>query len=70
MKPIYSRFNHEGNYWEFLLSDEDFNKVQQGYACGECLEDFQGEFRLKCPVCGFSTEAADRIIFKPPREWR
>jgi rubrerythrin len=70
IKPIYSRYNYEGNYWEFLLNDEDFKKVQQSYACGECLEDFEGEFRLKCPVCGHSTAGGDRVFFDVPREWR
>lgn len=65
IKPVYSRFDHEKNRWEFVLTDDDFQKVQQSYACGECLEDFQGEFKLKCPVCKHSTAGGDRIIFDP-----
>jgi len=65
IKPLISRFDYEHNRWEFMLSNEDFNKVQQGYACGECLEDFQGEFRIKCPVCGHSTAGGDRILIDP-----
>jgi hypothetical protein len=70
IKPIFSRFNYEANRWEFLLSDDDFRKVQQSYACGECLEDFQGEFRLRCPVCGHSTAGGDRVLFDVPEEWK
>jgi len=61
IKPLISRFDYEHNRWEFMLS----NEVQQGYACGECLEDFQGEFRIKCPVCGHSTAGGDRILIDP-----
>jgi predicted RNA-binding Zn-ribbon protein involved in translation (DUF1610 family) len=52
-----------------MLTDDDFRKVQESYACGERLEDFQGEFRLKCPVCGHSTAGGDRVLFDVPEEW-
>ncbi len=50
IKPIFSRYNYEANRWEFLLSDDDFRKVQQSYACGECLEDFQPLYTRRFPV--------------------
>ena len=70
IKPIFSRYDHEARRWEFGLTPEDFEKVQQGYGCGECLEDFQGEFRIKCPVCGHSTAGGDRVLLETPSEWR
>lgn len=70
IKPLYRRYNDQANRWEFGLNGDDFAKVQGGYACGECLEDFQGEWKVKCPVCGHSTAGGDRILFTLPEEWR
>lgn len=70
IKPHFSKFDFEHNCWVFGLDDDDFQMVQQGYACGECLEDFRGEFKLRCPVCGHSTTAGDRVILDTPAEWR
>lgn len=70
IKPLYSKYDHLANRWVFGLLQEDFDKVQQGYACGECLEDFQGEFKLICPVCRHSTAGGDRVIVDTPSEWR
>jgi hypothetical protein len=67
IKPIYSRFDYTKNRWEFALTPEDFEKVQQGYACGECLEDFMGEFKLVCPLCKHSTAGGDRILVDSPQ---
>jgi len=70
IKPVFSKFDWEHNRWDFGLTPDDFGKVQSGYACGECLEDFQGEWKIKCPVCGHSTKGGDRILFDVPREWK
>lgn len=70
IKPIYSEFDFEANRWLFGLEKDDFEKVQAGYACGECLEDFQGEYKLVCPVCRASTAGGDKIILDTPSYWR
>lgn len=70
IKPHFSTFDPERNAWVFGLDQDDFEKVQAGYACGECLEDFNGEWKLRCPVCGSSTAAGDRIIVDTPNEWK
>lgn len=37
---------------EFVLGPDDYEKVRQGYACSNCLEDYHGVWRPKCPACG------------------
>lgn len=49
--PIYKHFDHASGKWLFALAPDDFEKVRQGYACPNCLEDFGGMIRMKCPVC-------------------
>ena len=48
----------------FALSDEDFDKIQKGYGCPRCLEDFHGVFMLMCPVCKHKPDVADFIDWK------
>lgn len=56
IRPLYSRFDNETGQWIFGLSEDDFHRVQQGYGCGNCLEDYGGKWLPKCPVCGNETE--------------
>lgn len=47
------------------ISPEDARRIQQGYACGECLATFN-TFTLVCPVCQRPTNVLD---VPPPQEW-
>jgi hypothetical protein len=68
LKPIFSRFDHERDHWQWGLGPEDFAKIMQGYACGRCLEDFNGIWRPFCPVCGEETAAPE--VMDAPSEWK
>jgi hypothetical protein len=65
IRPLYSRFDYPANRWEFDLTGEDFDKVQKGYACGECLEDYGGIWLPECPVCRTRTQ----VVVERPPEW-
>ena len=59
IKPAYSRFDPEVGHWVHAYQPTDFDKIVQGYACGQCGEDYMGEFRIQCRVCGFLAPAAE-----------
>ena len=58
LKPVYSQFNPEVGHWVHAYDRKDFDKIVAGYACGQCGEDYMGEFHIACPVCGFLAPAA------------
>ncbi len=53
---------------QFGLSPTDFQKVQHGYGCPNCLEDFNGLYLTTCPVCGHERDVAQDFI-DAPRHW-
>lgn len=61
--PIYSK--HDGERWIFGLSEEDFARVQAGYACENCLEPFT-MWVASCPVCKHENR---HDVVPLPREW-
>ena len=61
IEPIYKEFNHQTGKWLFALAPDDFEKVRQGYACPNCLEDFNGVIRVKCPVCPHVRDEGDFV---------
>jgi hypothetical protein len=66
LKPIYSKNDPRTGIWTWGLSPEDFMKIQAGYACGECLEEFP-HWVSSCPVC----KAPNVVQHAPtPEEWR
>lgn len=65
IKPIFSKYDYRAGHWVWGLDKESFEKVQQGYACGKCLEDFNGMWRPVCPVCGNEIE----VVVDTPKEW-
>jgi hypothetical protein len=66
LKPIFSRFDHELDHWQWGLGPEDFKKVIEGYACGRCLEEFTVWVPV-CPVCKEPNQAPR--VAPAPREW-
>lgn len=65
IKPIYSKYDPEIDEWVHGLSNDDFEKVRQGYACSNCLEDFGGLYLERCPVC-----KRGNVFVEAPPEWR
>jgi hypothetical protein len=53
LKPLLKQWDHERQAWTWGLNPDDFKKVQAGYACSRCLEDFTfwPEIPRECPVC-------------------
>jgi Zn finger protein HypA/HybF involved in hydrogenase expression len=51
LRPVYSRFDPFHMVWEHAYQEHEFEKIRQGYACGQCGEDFEGEKHEVCPVC-------------------
>ena len=58
--PIDWRQSPDGGEAEFLLSNDDYEKVRQGYGCSNCLEDYNGLYLARCPRCGATTFTAAR----------
>ena len=61
--PVFSEIADNGGQRN-LLSQEDFDKVVQGYACSECLAEFV-TYMLRCPVCGHERDLAHDIEQTP-----
>jgi predicted amidophosphoribosyltransferase len=50
----------------YLLAPDDAARVASGYACPQCLEEFDTH-RLVCPVCKHRTD--DFLVGEVPAEW-
>lgn len=68
LKPIYSEVLPDGNIL-FGLTNEDLAKVEAGYACPQCLEDFRGKYLPVCPLCKHQRDISRDIVEAPPH-WR
>jgi len=63
LKPIF--YEEDGSL--SAISNEDFAKVRDGYACGHCLAEYV-MYLAKCPVCGHQRDIATDL--KPtPELW-
>lgn len=69
LKPLLKKWDVERQAWTWGLAPEDFQKVQEGYACSRCLEDFTVyPYRVtECPVCKEPNIPAWAEL---PPEWR
>jgi len=67
LKPVFSKFDPELGRWIHGYRKPDFDKIVQGYACGNCGEDYMGEWRAVCPVCKSENMGGTD---KAPPEWR
>lgn len=66
LKPIYAKYDHLEGAWTWGLAPDDFMRIQAGYACGECLEEFSHHVKV-CPVCKNPVVPS----FAPtPEEWK
>lgn len=50
------------------LSPRDFEKVKAGFACAECLAEFD-HYTITCPVCGRTRDFA-RDVQEAPQLWK
>lgn len=50
------------------LHERDLERVQDGYACGECLAFFDQRF-LSCPGCAHLLDANSDIVQHRPAYW-
>lgn len=68
-KPIYSKFDLEAGHWVHGYAPDSFLRISAGYACGQCGEDYLGQYRERCPVCGYVTRSAEERVGPTPQEW-
>lgn len=66
--PTYTGTDERTGRTLFALNSDDFRKVTQGYGCPTCLEDFNGVYMSKCPVCGHERDLAQDVV-PTPRYW-
>lgn len=59
--PIF--YEEHGN--QSALSDTDFRKVKDGYACALCLAEYV-MYLAKCPVCGHVRDIAKDLAAPDP----
>ena len=51
------------------LNERDLGRVNDGYACGECLAYF--DYRLmECPSCGHNIDPSVDIVDYSPAHWQ
>jgi len=67
LKPVYSKFDLGAGRWRNGYREKEFFKIMQGYACGNCGEDYEGVYREVCPVCLKPNEGGTTDV---PPEWR
>lgn len=48
---------------EFVLKDEDVQRIRQGYVCMNCLEPLANPFPKECPVCKYPMDKLQRQSF-------
>jgi hypothetical protein len=66
IQPILAKYDYEAERWIWGLSPEDFFKIQNGYACSRCLEEWKF-WVAACPVCG---EVNVPLSEDAPKEWK
>jgi len=50
LKPVWKKRHELTGDWIFGLRSEDLARVEAGYACSRCLEEFDTRVEA-CPVC-------------------
>ena len=69
-KPVFSEFDYEHGHWKHGYPPDVFLRIAAGYACGHCGEDYLGQYRERCPVCGFVTRTEAERVGDQPEAWR
>lgn len=67
LTPIFSEETGNGQM-NHGLGPTDFQRVVEGYACGNCLASFS-TYRPICPVCGLERDMARDATDNAPALW-
>lgn len=67
LTPVYSEHLENGRTMHAFADRDDFQRIQDGYACGDCLSAFDTYMEV-CPACGLARRDAARVD-KTPEEW-
>lgn len=67
LKPRYIEYMEDGRRVA-ELRQADLDRVQDGYACGECLAFFEQRF-INCPSCGHLLDPSRDIVEHRPDYW-
>lgn len=67
-EPCY-REDGENGEPRWGLGPKGFHDVVNGYACPRCITYFDGIYRPKCPMCGYTRDIA-RDVFEEPEYWK
>lgn len=65
--PVFTEELPNGRHMHALADRDDFKRIMEGYACGECLAKFDCYMEI-CPACGLSRADAAKVD-KTPGEW-
>lgn len=68
IRPIYTYDAQDGSDLVFMLSEEDYRKIAQGYGCPRCLEDYHGVVLTVCPVCKHRADVLVDLRGLAPRD--
>jgi len=49
--------------YQLVLSDEDVERLRQGYVCINCQEPFEKPFPVTCSLCGFAVREEQPLVF-------
>lgn len=63
--PIYSETHPVSGKKLWGLGNREFQLVTNGLACPECLADFKGMYRARCPVCGHERDVFADVKAEP-----
>lgn len=67
MVPVFKRTDPFNGRVLNGLGPDDFQRVQAGYGCPDCLAVFK-TYLAVCPACGFTRNVADDVE-APPADW-
>lgn len=66
LTPRYIEEDHATGKRIYELRERDFERVKDGYACGQCLAFFDHRFP-SCPACGHYLDVNQDIVeYRPP----
>ena len=68
LKPIYVDHMEDGRRVA-ALGQRDYGRIQDGYACGECLATFNHREEF-CPGCGHRLDLSTDIVDYMPDYWK
>lgn len=67
LTPVYTGRMEGNDRQQYGLSERDFQRVMDGYACPECLLKFERRTDV-CPLCSHERDI-ERDVVEAPRHW-